>query len=252
MILALTFFFPLLISASDVALPWFFLETNRTRYTAYQAGNPGLPFEKVLAFVNVRVDKGFYNDIVTVDDPDSISVLVNKNFALPQGYVPSDLVSVGGNHRLRAEVAEQLEKMRAEMNSLGFRIFVVSTYRTHQSQANRHSNAARSFGIESADRQYARAGHSEHQTGLAVDLLQRTNVRNMSQARFQDTAEFAWLTENAHRYGFILRYPNEYRDIHGFIFEPWHWRYVGVDIATAMYDEGIALFEEYYGKHLVF
>ena len=72
----------------------------------------------------------------------------------------------------------------------------------------------------------------------------------MTQAKFENSKEFAWLTENAYKYGFILRYPKDYVNIHGFIYEPWHWRYVGVEIATAMYNDGIVMFEEYYGWYI--
>jgi len=249
--LALLFAFSPVESAEANSVFLHFIEENRSRYESFRVLNPDIPFDKVVALANANVDKGFYNEIVTVSDPDCISVLVNKNFALPNGYVPDDLVSIGGNHRMRKEAAEQFEKMWDEMYRLGYRVFVMSTYRTNQSQAGRYDNAVRTFGRASADRQFARPGHSEHQTGLAVDVLQRTNVRYMTQARFESTKEFEWMTENAHRYGFILRYPSEYRDVHGFIFEPWHWRYVGVCIATEMFDEGIALYEEYYGRYLV-
>jgi D-alanyl-D-alanine carboxypeptidase len=226
-----------------------FIERNKARYEAYRALNPGLPYDIAIAYVNANVDKGFYNDVTVVKDPDNICVLVNKNFALPSKYEPADLVSISG-YRLRAEAAEHFLQMRADMNSLGYKIHIMAAYRTYTTQAARHSNAVRSFGLASADRQFARAGHSEHQTGLAVDIVQRTNIQFMTQAQFEKTKEFAWLTENAHNYGFILRYPREYRDIHGYIFEPWHWRYVGVDIATTMYNEGITIFEEYYGWNL--
>ena len=227
-----------------------YLAENHSRYEAYRARNPRLPYDMVIAYVNADVDKGFYSEISTVAEPESISVLVNKNFILPRDYEPDDLVSLGGGYRLRAEAAERLSTMRTDMNNLGYRIYVMSAYRTYQSQLYKYNDGVRNYGREFADTQYARPGHSEHQTGLAVDIVQRTNIRYMTQARFENTEEFAWLRENAYKYGFILRYPREYTDIHGFIYEPWHWRYVGVDIATAMHNESIIMFEEYYGRHL--
>jgi len=228
-----------------------YLEENASRYEAYRAKNPGLPADIAIAYVNANVDKGFYNEIVTVADPKSVSVLVSKNFALPADYVPQDLVTVSGNYRLRAAAAEQFTAMKKDMNSKGYKIYVMSAYRTYQTQATKHNTAVKRYGLASADSQYARAGHSEHQTGLAVDILQKTGVRYMTQAKFQNSKEYAWLTENAHKYGFILRYPKDYTDIHGFIYEPWHWRFVGVDVATTMYNDGIVMLEEYYGRYLV-
>ena len=242
--------FPVMVAASERETPPHYLEANHSRYEAYQAQNPRLPYSTVVAYVNANVDRGFYSWITTVGAPESISALVNKNFTLPRGYEPDDLVYVSGSYRLRAEAAEFLQKMKSDMNELGYRIYVMSAYRTYQSQASKYENGVRAYGRASADRQYARPGHSEHQTGLAVDIAQRTNIQYMSQARFENTAEFSWLKDNAHKYGFILRYPGEYTDVHGFIYEPWHWRYVGVDIATAMFNEGIVMLEEYYGRYL--
>jgi len=227
-----------------------YIEENAARYEAYRAKNPGIQYDMVIAYVNAGVDLGGYNGITEAKNPGSISVLVNQNFSLPPNYTPRDLVSVGGGFKLRAKAAEQFSKMKDDMNAQGYRIHVMAAYRTYQRQVSKYSNAAKSDGIASADRQFARPGHSEHQTGLAVDILHKTGFKYMTQAAFENTKEYAWLTANAYKYGFILRYPLEYVDIHGFIYEPWHWRYVGVDIATTMYYEGIVMFEEYYGWYL--
>lgn len=227
-----------------------YLEANSIRYESFQTRNPRLAFDVVIAYVNANVDRGFYAGILTVSEPDNPGVLVNKNFALPRNYEPDDLVYVSGYYRLRTEAADQLAKMRSDMNNAGLNVYVMSAYRTYQSQSSKYENGVMCYGRVSADRQYARPGHSEHQTGLAVDIVQRTNISSMTQARFENTREFAWLLENAYKYGFILRYPKEYTDIHGFIYEPWHWRYVGPEIATTMHDEGIAMLEEYYGRYV--
>ncbi|MCL2227342.1 MAG: M15 family metallopeptidase [Oscillospiraceae bacterium] len=227
-----------------------FLSENARRYEAFQEKNPEVPFGVVIAYVNANVDLGFYEVIEPVGDPYNVSALVNKNFALPAGWVPGDLVDIGSGHRLREEAARYLPKMMAALNEDGLRIHVISSFRSYRTQANSHRRAVGRVGLEVADMQFARPGHSEHQLGLALDVLHRTGFAFMSQARFENTPEFAWMLENAHNFGFIFRYPYEYTDIHGYIFEPWHWRFVGVDIATAMYNEGIALFEEFYGRYL--
>ena len=228
-----------------------YLKENDARYRAYRAKNPAIMNDMVIAYVNANVDKGFYNEIETIGDPGSISVLVNKSFKLPEKYVPEDLVFIDASHRLREEAAEHFLEMRADMKASGLKICVLSAYRTYQAQTSKHDNAARYGGADYADKQFARPGHSEHQTGLAIDVLQTSAVKHMAQARFENTPEYEWLTINAYKYGFILRYPEEFGDIHGFIFEPWHWRYVGVDIATTMYYDGIVMFEEYCGWNIV-
>jgi len=141
--------------------------------------------------------------------------------------------------------------MRDDMIALGYRVHVVITYRSFRTQSGTYGKAVSNYGRLNADVSFARPGHSEHQTGLVVDMLHRGGFQIMQHSGFDKTIEFEWLTKNAHRYGYILRYPNEYRHTHGYIFEPWHWRYVGAKIATAMHNEGIAVYEEYYGRYIV-
>ena len=241
---------PPLTSLAEDYQPSHYIEKNKSRYEAFEAKNPKIPYNEMLAYVNANVDKGFYNGVVTVRNPSSTTILVNKNFVLPTGYEPGDLVTFLGGHRLRREAARQLVKMRDDMLSLGYRMTVIATYRSFGTQTNSYNNAVARFGVANAEVSFARPGHSEHQTGLAVDLLHVGGFDYMQNSGFEKTKEFTWLQENAYRYGFILRYPDGYRDIHGFIFEPWHWRYVGVAAATAMHIRGIALLEEYYGQYL--
>jgi len=236
-------------AAADDQFPHY-VEENEQRYEAYQRRNPNVPYGRMLAYVNAKVDKDIYSDITTVENPDKIYVIVNQNFSLPQDYEPGDLVSIGNTFMLRKEAARHLEKMRAEMLAQGLRIYVVAAYRTSQTQTYRYNNALANEGRYYADTRIARPGHSEHQTGLAVDILQRTGDQYMSHAGFQNTREYAWLKQNAHRYGFIHRYPMEHMDYHRFVFEAWHWRYVGPGIATVMHENGMGILEEYYGTYL--
>jgi len=216
-----------------------FLEKNTARYIQFQNDNPGLTLSAVIAYVNVNVDIGFYRGIQSVPDPGSIYLLVNKNFKLPPGWEPHDLVDLGRGRRLHKEAAEQYGLMRSALHDMGYNVGFRSVYRSFTGQTNSYNRNVDNYGIWSADRAVARPGHSEHQTGLTVDL---TGYR----------AALPWLAENAHEFGFILRYPDgEYRKYHGYIYEPWHWRYVGPVIATAMYNEKIALYEEFYGKYIL-
>lgn len=237
------------VNIPDMVYPHY-LRENYKRYNNFRNRNPGMPFSRVIAYVNAGVDLAPYSDVTFAADPESIAVMLNRNNSLPLGYEPGDMVNIGGGHLMREEAAEHFLVMREELTSLGLRLHIVITYRSYQQQARRFNDAQARSGTVSAERQFARPGHSDHQTGLAADLLNRSWSDHMSYARFEETKEYAWLCDNAYRYGFILRYPRNYGDIHGFIYEPWHWRYVGVDIATAMYEGGIDVFEEYYGKYL--
>jgi len=228
-----------------------YLEKNAARYEAYQTANPDMSYESIIAYVNVLLDKGHYTDVFGAQDLDEITVLINKTFHTVSTWSPGNLVNIGTGHLMQEEAAEQINLMRTAMTDAGLKVHIISTYRAYSQQSSTFNNAlANSGNREFTERNFARPGHSEHQTGLVVDMLQQPYVTNMQSARFQDSENFTWLTQNAHTYGFILRYPEECQDIHGYIFEPWHWRYVGVDIATAMFDMEIALYEDFYGRYI--
>lgn len=118
-------------------------------------------------------------------------------------------------------------------------MWVCSGFRSYTVQKNLYNSYVRRDGAENADRYSARPGHSEHQTGLAFDI-------NYADDRFKGTPEASWLAENAYKYGFILRYPEGKEPITGYMFEPWHYRYVGVENAAKIYASGLTL-EEYFG-----
>ena len=229
-----------------------FIDANAQRYEAYQALHPNVPFDRIIAFVNVNMDKGFYEDIQVIEDPDNINVLQNKNHMLPSGWEPGDLVDIGGGQMMREEAAQHFNLMRDTIQDAGLRVNVIIVYRSFNTQQNTYGNAVSKYGRDTADRNWARPGHSEHQLALSADILHKAMDGSMSNSGFQYTPEFTWLCENAHNYGFILRYPEAYKEFHGYVFEPWHWRFVGVEAASRMFDEGIALYEEYYGKYLIY
>src|SRR5699024_10914186 len=112
-------------------------------------------------------------------------------------------------------------------------VYGQSAYRSYQSQESLYNNAVNTSGKELADNDTARPGHSEHQTGLTIDV---SSTKNGNMLTFVNTPSYDWMIENAHKYGLILRYPEGKENIHGFINEPWHYRYVGIEIATDMHD----------------
>jgi len=230
-----------------------FLEENSQRYEDYHAEYPDIAFDRVIAFVNVNVDKENYSDIQPVPDPEKITLLVNKQFSLPVDWSPSDLVSIDNDVNVREEVAFYFELMKTTMSEEGLSIYAINAYRSYSAQKDVYDRGVeRWFGApDIADQQYARAGHSEHQAGLAIDVLQSQGLPSMWDAAFEETSQYEWLKENAHRYGFIFRYPRGYSQYTGYNIEPWHWRYIGVEAATRMYEMNMMPFEEYYGRFLV-
>ena len=111
-------------------------------------------------------------------------------------------------------------------------------------QKNLYNNYVKRDGAQNADRYSARPGYSEHQTGLAFDI-------NYADSRFEGTDQAIWLAENAYKYGFILRYPEGKEHITGYMYEPWHYRYIGVENAAKIFASGLTL-EEYYGLTSVY
>ena len=237
------------------------LPDNINRYIQYQQENDDLPPEKCMAYVNVNLDLGFFCDVVEIDQPEDLMVLCNKNFTLPIDYVPDDLVEVsqGSGQVLRAVTAAAFTAMRDAMALEKLTITLRSAYRSYETQKYTYEAIVQQeinrLGLEeagraSADRVSARPGMSEHQAGLAIDITQPVSGGKLSAAQFENTKQYQWLLENAHDFGFILRYPDGYEHITGYRFEPWHWRYVGVEAATRMREEDITTFEEYRGKYL--
>ena len=187
----------------------------------------------------------FYQNILTVSNPDSILVLVNKNYALHSDYEPNDLVlpnvlaldhKQNQNIYLRKEAAIHLEELfEAAQNEAGITLLARSGYRSYETQLSLYDRYVSQNGKEAADTFSARAGHSEHQTGLAIDVT-ADSVNGQLVTDFGITDEGIWLKENAHRFGYIIRYLEEREYETGYQYEPWHIRYVGTEAATEIYE----------------
>ncbi len=161
-------------------------------------------------------------------------LVVNKTYALPSWF---------GNG-LTPETSAAFEAMRAEAASQGLNLYISSGFRSYASQTSIYNRFVANEGVAGADAHSARPGHSEHQSGMAIDL-------NTISEEFGSTPEGKWVAENAHRFGFIVRYPQGKQAITGYVWEPWHLRYLGVDKATAVYNSGLTL-EEYLGVTSVY
>ena len=182
---------------------------------------------------------------------------MNKYYKLPAEYEPGDLQTISSDYfifgntyvrMLRKEAKEQFEKMSAAAIANGTPVYGQSAYRPYSMQSQLYDNAVASSGQETADSDTARPGHSEHQTGLAIDV---SSTKSGNMLYFENTDSFTWMQNNAYKYGFILRYPNGKTSITGFMYESWHYRYVGVKVATDMHNNYPELtYEEYYYKYL--
>lgn len=189
-----------------------------------------------------------------ITEPTSISVMVNKQYKLPDGYTPSDLVYPNvpftfkekiEKRMMRKEAAEALEKMFEGAKKDGINLAGVSAYRSHQTQTTVFNNYVKKDGEEAAKKYSAVPGHSEHETGLAIDVSGSTGKCAANDC-FAGTPEANWLEEHAPEYGFIIRYPKGKEAITGYQYEPWHIRYLGIEDAQNIAKKGLTM-EEYFG-----
>lgn len=186
-------------------------------------------------------------------DPESITVLVNKELSLPDDYVPKDLVVPNTKFSItyydekklmRKEAAEALEELFIAAEQEGYTLYGISAYRSYKRQYDIFTNNIKKKGFDHTLKYSAKPGYSEHQTGLAIDVSVKS-IKNLLDSSFSNTPEGMWLDNNAHLYGYIIRYPENKTSITGYSYEPWHIRYVGVSLATYLYDNDLVL-EEYY------
>ena len=173
--------------------------------------------------------------------------LVNRDYTITSDYVPNDLETprvLGGGEstRMRKDAALALEEMFAAAQEEGLFLSAVSGFRSYGQQAAIHQRKIERVGKKEALRVSAPPGCSEHQLGLAMDLGTKKN-RSLTEA-FGNTPEGQWVAQNAHRFGFIIRYKAEWEDITGYAYEPWHIRYVGKEHAERIYELNIP-FETY-------
>lgn len=177
--------------------------------------------------------------------PDSLRCLVNKMRPFAQlDWEPSDLVDFYGQ-QLRAEAAKAADTMIDAAAADGVTLLVSSAYRSYAVQQQTYQYWVSVNGQQVADQLSARPGYSEHQTGLAIDFASPEGCR--LEECYRDTLAGQWLAKNAPRYGYILRFPDGRQSVTGYRFEPWHYRYVGVQIAQEYVSSGAKTFEEFIG-----
>ena len=208
--------------------------------------------DNIVVLVNIGLNNDFYTNIREVKDPDNLLVLVNKYNKLPDDYEPTNLVDFDIKYKIskyekpmRKEAHDALIKLIDDINKEGMNLWINSTFRTKDYQNGLFTKSVKNNGLEHALIYSAKMRHSEHETGLAVDM---SSVKGMLDG-FEKYKEYTWLINNAHKYGFIERYPKGKEWITGYAYEPWHYRYVGVEVATKIKEEGIT-FEEYAVKYL--
>ena len=212
--------------------------------------------ENLAPLVNYLINNEYnftYGKIGYVKDADSIYVLSNKLNHLPEDYVPSDLIEPEidfyfsealEKRQLRSEAATHMEDLFAAAKESGYNLLGASGYRSYSTQKAIYERNVANRGVKATDEISSRPGHSEHQTGLALDVTLASLDFHLVDA-LGELDEGIWLKDNAHRFGFIIRYPKEDVSITGYNYEPWHLRYIGEDVATFLHEHELTVEELY-------
>lgn len=206
-------------------------------------------YEDVVTYVNANLDKEYYSsdNLISNEDASKIDVLVNKYHKLDENYEPSDLTIIdskyaSGTQKLRKEAQIKFEEMASDMAKENLKIFAGSTYRSYTYQKGLYDRYVKKDGFAAAETYSARSGYSEHQLGLAVDI-----VNGKWDYLSENDKEYDYLVKNSYKYGFILRYPRGSEYITGYMFEDWHFRYLGVELATKVFNSGLT-YDEYIAR----
>lgn len=228
----------------------YYKDENIERYKIYKEKNQDFSDNEIITYVNIGLDNPYYTNTKEAERQHTTEILVNKYNYISISYVPKNLETINtkyanNNMLLTKEAKDAFEKLAAAAASEDYTITVMSAYRSYEYQQSLYNRYLAIDGQELTDTYSARAGHSEHQTGLAIDVYNK----NLPYTAFENTQEFYWMKENAYKYGYILRYPKDKEFITGYQYEPWHYRYVGVKIATYLQENNIT-YDEYYIRNL--
>lgn len=211
------------------------------------------PVKAIMQISYAAIDSSSQNTMTrmySLDDPANITLLIKRGFYVPSDYVPKDLREVkipnapdNTNNKMRKEAASALERMSKDASKEGLVLALNSAYRSYEEQQAVYTEYFSIYDSVTAASLVAVPGCSEHQLGLSVDLTSQSVIDGKIGV-FGNTAEYQWVMKHAHTYGFILRYPEDKTQITGTANEPWHFRYVGKELAEKLYKENLSL-EEY-------
>jgi LAS superfamily LD-carboxypeptidase LdcB len=216
------------------------------RYIAYYKKNPTMDLKEVILEVNIGLDHDPYTKTCETPFLNKSYILVNKYYYLPDNYVPNNLEAINKSYaqsdaKLVNYAKDAYEAMAKDASNSDLKLIAMSSYRSYSYQVDLYNRYVKKDGKAAADTYSAQPGYSEHQTGLALDIYNgKTTYTD-----FASTKEFTWMQDNAYKYGFILRFPENKEKLTGYEYESWHYRYVGKRIATYIHDHNLC-FEEYY------
>ena len=228
----------------------YFIFNNLESYLKYYKNNKDKKITDVIAIINVGSDHEFYTNTKETDTSKNELMLLNKYNYLTANYNPDDLelftnvYAYGENQSLKHDAYEAYIAMFNAAKKDGYTLIVNSSYRSYDEQEKIYNDYSSWYG-DDADKKAARPGYSEHQTGLAVDIQSYCSQNK----EFDECEEFTWLSNNAYKYGFILRYPKDKEYLTGYSYESWHYRYVGKKVSKYIQENNIT-FDEYYAYYI--
>lgn len=224
----------------------YFIFSKLNEYLEYKDKYKKKSYNEIVQTVNVEMHIDWLDNQKETDISKKELMIVNRIYGLNESYVPEDLVDVPVKYayagkKLSNSVLQEVIKLIEEGKKSNFNFVVSDGYRSYEDQKKMYDSYADSIGVSETDEFVARPGHSEHQSGLLLELKPYNKIIS----DVSTNEEYLWLRENAHRFGFIFRYNKEHEKLTGFSSFTWKIRYVGVEAATTIYNEGIC-FEEYY------
>ena len=228
----------------------YFMEENLKKYIEYSKESDKT-LTDVVAVVNVGANNDWYTNTKKSDITKNELMLTNKFYSLDNTYNSDNMVKVskqysyGDNQMVTQETFDAFLNMFNDAKKEDLTLIINSSYRSYEDQEEIYKFYKDTRGEKEANKIAAKAGFSEHQTGMAIDI----QTYGSTASTFEEFDEFKWLQNNAHKYGFILRYPKGKEYLTGYNYESWHYRYLGVEVATKVYNEGIT-YDEYYAFYV--
>lgn len=234
----------------DIVQEKYYIDANLDEYLNYYEKNSKKSFKDVVTLVNIGATTDWYEETKQTDTSLKEAILVNKVYTLPEDYNPGVIKKFSQTYAYGEVSAEEncynaFIKMAKAAKKDDITLILTSGYRGREKQTKIYNDMKKSKGEEYADKYAARPGSSEHETGLSLDIL----TYNGNTATFKETKTYAWLHEHAHEYGFIERYEENKEYITGYSAESWHYRYLGVELARKVKEEGIT-YDEYYAFYM--
>lgn len=224
----------------------YFIYNNLSKYMEYKKKNKNDTYTHVVSIINTEADVEWLDNEKETDTSKGNLMLVNRLYGLSKDYEPEDIIDVPvsisySGVKISKSILENIEELIEAGKEAGYTFVLSDGYRSYEAQKKMFESYKNSYGYEEADRNVARPGHSEYQTGISFQIVPYNKVFDKP----RESTKYLWLKDNAYKYGFIFRYPEDKKDITLFDSYTWRLRYVGTDAASIIENEKIC-FEEYY------